>query len=104
MVYKNAHVAAATAAGDHPEMDAAANRVKAAILATAARHRKSGDLNRSLIITTVGRGKDRLISSTDPNILSIEYGHWRNNADGQREWVEGIRVFNRAYTALKNGG
>lgn len=103
-----AHITAAREASHYPEMAAGALKVKAALLGTIAGHTKSGNLAASIHIrdrVTKAGIVDKLVESTDPNILSIEYGHWwLNPITGKEQWVEGIRVFWKAYNILKLGG
>lgn len=106
-VAKFAHIEAARVASHHPAMDIGAAKVKSVLLGVIASHTKSGDLARSIRVIdrpTKSGVVDRLVESTDPNILSIEYGHWWYNPRGELEWVEGIRVFWKAFGILKAGG
>lgn len=105
-VFANAGYEAARVGGDSPEMDAQALRAKSVVLAVAAPHTKSGQYNTrvKIVADTAGnRGVRHLcVISTDPNALSIEYGHWWVTPEGEVvKWVEGIRIFNRAYDILK---
>lgn len=72
-VYKNAHALAALVAAEMPEMDAIPAKIADAVREEAAKHRDTGDLERSI---HVERGKiDRRIVTDDPAQWSIEYGH-----------------------------
>ena len=104
-VNPRAHVYAAQIGANSAEMAAQGQRVKAAILIQAARHNKTGDYMSAVRVRrspgpTV---RDTIVETTDPNALSIEYGHWWV-IDGVRiKWVQGIRIFNKAFNILKRG-
>lgn len=109
-VDKRAHIYAANYASWHHAalFNEKAAHVKAVVLATIAPHNKAGDLSRSIQIRVriVGGGvRDLVVESTDPQWPWIEYGHWTvPNEDGEKKWVPGIKVFNRAFNILKKGG
>lgn len=108
-VFSNAGIEAAKQAGRDPEMDTAARRVESTIRGVAAPHRKTGRFDSSLKISNVQgrRGvRDRLVSSDDPDAMSIEFGHELVTQSGVRtgRWIPGLRIFNRAFDILKRGG
>lgn len=103
-VSARAHIEAAIVASGEPEMDAAAMKAKSVVLSVAASHTKTGQYNSHIRIRTV-RGKagvkDRVVESTDPNAMQIEFGHMWVTPEGKRiKYVKGIRIFNRAFTIL----
>ena len=96
---------AAGVAGLDPEMDAAAERVKDAIVAEAARHSDTGDFAESF---EVRRSRyhgvmDRVVVSTDPAALSIEYGHFTRRSKGRRlrRYVPGLMIVNEAVNRFR---
>lgn len=101
-IYKNAGIEAARAAGEHPAMDVQANRVLGLVKGFAAPHQKTRALQGSLSMSRA-KGKrgvtDRVIESSDPAILSIEYGH--TTKYGTR--VPGLFIFQRAAAAAGAG-
>lgn len=102
-VYKNAGPDAARVAGLHPDMDVQANLVAMVVRAMIAPHNRTAHLESSIRVRAVpGRSgvTDRLVESTDPAAMHIEYGHM--NRDRTR-WVRGIYVFNKAFDLLKRG-
>lgn len=97
-ISKNAGPEAARIAGGSVQMDAAAGKVRRAVIAAAAGHRDSGAYIRSLSIQTVpsvepsrvGFVDDRIVVSTDPGALAIEYGHMQRFKGARRvRWVPG---------------
>lgn len=107
-VYKNAGLEAARIAGRHREMDHAAAKVLSAIKAEAAAHTDTGAFAASFSVSdamyTHRMVKDRVISSDDPNALSIEYGHLtrRGAAPGHvRRQVAGLMIVNKAVDRLR---
>jgi hypothetical protein len=94
-VYRSAAIEAARMAGQDPEMDAAAARIVGRIQAAAAGHNRTGDFASSLEVIAVPgkRGvTDRLIVSSDPNAVSIEFGHLAR--DGTT-FVDGLHLMAR---------
>lgn len=91
--------------GNSPEMDVAAARVLATVLGVAAPHTKTGAYNSRLRVKKVaGRNgvSDRAVTTTDPQALAIEYGHWWITPEGKKvRWIKGIRIFNRAYSLMR---
>lgn len=70
--------------GKSVEFDAEAEKLKARIIANAARHAKTGQFISSLGVEKIPgeRGvKDRAVYSTDPGALAIEFG--RHDEDGK---------------------
>lgn len=65
---------------------------KAKIVAAAAQHRKTGALISSISIRRHNKGY--AIVFADPNIISINYGHWlRETEMGPKlKWVDGIHI------------
>lgn len=70
----------------------AAERQKAKVMAKAAGHVDSGWLINHIDIRRHNKGY--AIVFTDPNIISINYGHWlRETKRGPKlRWVEGIHI------------
>lgn len=98
-VFKTAPVKAAKIAGLDPEMDAAAARFEVALQAEIAKFSKSGDFSRSIKNRRISgkKGvKDRLIYSTDPGALSIEFGHIESDTH-----VKGKFAFHNAASKFK---
>lgn len=105
-VEKDAYLKAAIIAGGSHEMDAVAHRLKGNLVTEAARHRLTGALSRSFYVKTVpgetGNGRlvdDRIVGSTDPDILSINYGHIagkRESQTPQSTRVPGKHIFEKA--------
>ena len=106
-VYNNAGILAAQVAGLDPEMDAAAERVKAEIKSRAARHHDTGAFADSFDVRADlyrERGvMDRGIESDDPAALSIEYGHFtrRSKSRRLRKWVPGLMIVNEAVNKFR---
>jgi hypothetical protein len=96
-VNERVRVDAAIIAGRSSEMDRAADRTLRAVKSVAASHRLTGAYINGLVIATVpgeqGTGRqvsDRVVSSTDPATLSIEYGHMKRHKNARRvSWVPG---------------
>lgn len=103
-VYANAGVLAAKVAGEDPEMDAVAERVRSAIVAAAAPHTKTGDYVGSVQVSRV-RGKrgvtDRLVTVTDPAAADIEWGHLTPPGGQPRRWVPGLGIVTKALRGLR---
>lgn len=77
-VNKDAGTLAARIAGEMPEMDAAAARVKSAVSSEASKHRDTGAFQGSISSGRVPgkRGvTDRAVWADDPAAWSIEFGH-----------------------------
>lgn len=102
-VNESVRVDAAVIAGRSAEMDVVAGRVHRAVRTVAAAHRHTGAFIQGLVIETVpgerGTGRqvsDRVVSSTDPATLSIEYGHMVRHKNARRvTWVPGQHVMAR---------
>lgn len=77
-VYAGTGLEAARIAGEHPEMDRVAGRLRQLVKAEAARHRDSGAFGDSVIVQRA-RGRrgvqDRLVTATDPLAAVKEFGH-----------------------------
>lgn len=103
-VSRNAGLLAAQIAGLDPEMDRAAERVKQAIVAEAAKHSDTGAFAESFDVSAdlyARRGvMDRVISSDDPAALSIEYGHMAGKGESRRH-VPGLMIVNEAVNRLR---
>lgn len=103
-VYRNAGPEAAIIAGRDPEMDVIALKGKASILSVIAGHTKTGDYARSVrIVTAKGSGKvlDRVVMVTDPNAISIEYGHMWVTPEGKRiKRIKPLMIVHRAFSRL----
>lgn len=106
-VYKKAGIEAARIAGLHPEMDAAAEKVRRSIVAEAARHSDTGAFADSFSVATDLYEKkgvqDRVVSSDDPAALSIEYGHATPRREGRqlRKFVPGLMIVNEAVNKFR---
>jgi hypothetical protein len=108
VVYASAGTTAAKVAGEHPEMDAVADRMAAAIVTTAAPHTRTGGFVGSVSVRRV-RGKrgvtDRLVEVTDPAAEHIEFGHATRDAvdgdAGDLRWIPGLHIVSRAYQGLR---
>ena len=111
MAYVNerVRVTAAVIAGRSAEMDVAAGRVKRAVIAQASQHRLTGAYIKGLVVASVpgesGTGRqvtDRVVSSTDPATLSIEYGHMQRFKNSRRvKWVPGQHIMQNAMQAVR---
>jgi hypothetical protein len=107
-VFANAGIAAARVGGNHPAMDVQASRVLGILRSVAARHLRTGQLQGSLHKRDVRgpRGvKDRLVYSTDPNIIAINYGHVQvdNQGNPTGERVPGLRIFEQTIAIARIG-
>lgn len=108
-VREDVRVTAAIIAGNRGEMDGAAHRVKSVVLAEAAKHRLTGAYSAGIRVERVpgelGTGRqvaDRVVSSTDPGTLSIEYGHLQRFANSRRvKWVPGQHIMQNAMAAVR---
>jgi hypothetical protein len=106
-VSQKAEVYAAIIAGHDPEMDRVAERFKSNLLAIMALNRLTGASMESVSIQRVpgllGNGRlvtDRIIVSTDPGILAINYGHLYRHKNSRRvTYVPGTHAFERALAA-----
>lgn len=106
-VNKRAPIEAAIIAGKTSDMDAVANRAMRNVKAVAAAHRLTGDFINSISVKAVpglyGTGQevtDRLVVSTDPGAVPIEYGHMYHHKGSRRvTWVPGIHAFSRGLAA-----
>lgn len=102
-------VPVAVMAGKRGEMDGAAHRVKRAVLAEAAKHRLTGAYTAGIRVEKVpgvsGTGQqvtDRVVVSTDPATLSIEYGHLQRFKNSRRvKWVPGQHIMQNAMQAVR---
>lgn len=108
-IKESVRVTAAVIAGNRGEMDGAAAKVKRAVLAEAAKHRLTGAYTAGIRIEKVpgelGTGRqvsDRVVSSTDPATLSIEYGHLQRFKNSRRvRWVPGQHIMQNAMRAVR---
>lgn len=108
-IKESVRVTAAVIAGKRGEMDGAAHRVKQAVLAEAAKHRLTGAYSTGIRIEKVpgvsGTGRqvtDRVVVSTDPATLSIEYGHLQRFKNSRRvKWVPGQHIMQNAMQAVR---
>jgi len=92
------------------EMDVVADKVLDAAQMLAARHRQTGSYMESMKIEKV-KGKrgvvDRLIVATDPQSISIEYGHVAEVGEdfiGPPRWVPGQHIMGGAAVAVRSIG
>lgn len=103
-VHKDARVVSAILAGNRTEMDDAARSVQRAVVTVAAEHALTGayidgvKINRVPGETGTGRRvTDRVVTSTDPATLSIEYGHYQGKrSQRNRRWVPGQHIMQQA--------
>ncbi|UOR02063.1 DUF5403 family protein [Leucobacter allii] len=89
--------------GDSPIMDAVSSRLRTNIMAEAAQHNLTTAFMNSIEEATVpgesGNGlqvNDRVVYSTDPGALAINYGHFARQAEGSDtipDFVPGKHVF-----------
>ncbi|PWH05196.1 hypothetical protein DEO23_14035 [Brachybacterium endophyticum] len=94
-VNKNAGLLAARIAGEASEMDRAASKVRSAVTSEAAKHRETGDFQRSITSGRVPGEKgvtDRAVWAEDPAAWSIEFGHRTKNGTQ----VPGAFIFSNA--------
>lgn len=97
-------VEAAIIAGKSAEMDVVAGRAQRAVRTVAAAHRNTGAFINGIVVATVpgerGTGRrvdDRVVSSTDPGTLSIEYGHIVRHKNARRvTYVPGQHIMSKA--------
>lgn len=90
-------------------MDEAAKKVQRELQAEAARHRDTGDFERSIKITTRDflskEGivvKNRYVYSTDPGAIAIEYGHTaRSKKHNTEHEVPGKHIFTNYLNRMK---
>lgn len=90
-VYKGAGTKVAKLPGIQPELDKAARTILNRAKGLAARRADSGRYLRSLNAVTVPgkKGvKDRLVYSSDPGAIPIEFGHISRSG----KWVPGQRI------------
>lgn len=107
-VKESARLVAAVIAGKSSEMDRGAERVLRSVKAAAESHRATSDYINSLTIQTVpgeaGVGRqvsDRVVSTTDPGALAIEYGHMVRVKGARRvRWVPGQHPMARGMAAV----
>lgn len=86
---------AAKIAAESPEFEDGAQSIARDVRAEAGKHRVTGDFQSSVVVKPVkgSRGvTDRLVTSTDPAALSIEYGHLVKSKRGVK-YVRGKHVF-----------
>ncbi len=108
-VSERVRVDAAVIAGRSVEMDVAARRTLRAVKIVAGGNRNTGAYIRGLEVHAVrgerGTGKqvtDRVVTSTDPATLSIEYGHLVRYANARRvRWVPGQHIMQRALQLVR---
>lgn len=104
-VYANVGITAAKIAGEDPEIDRVANRLKVLAKSEAARNRKSGEFGDSIIVVRA-KGRrgvtDRLVVATDPFAAVKEFGHViRNEAGGpDLGYVKGLHAMSNAIKRL----
>lgn len=81
-------------AGSSPEMDEVASRIETVMRAEAAKSVDTGEFERSITTVKAGKGKDRIIGSTDPLAVPKEFGHViRNEKDGPiLGYVPGLHI------------
>ena len=108
-VSERVRVDAAVIAGRSTEMDVVARRTLRSVKIVAGAHRNTGAYIRGLVIQTVrgerGTGQqvtDRVVSSTDPATLSIEYGHLVRHKSARRvSWVPGQHIMQRGMQLVR---
>jgi hypothetical protein len=108
-VNERVRVDAAIIAGRSAEMDVVAGRALRAVKTVAATHRNTGAYIKGLVVATVpgqsGTGRqvsDRVVSSTDPATLSIEYGHMVRSTTSRRvRWVPGQHILQRGMAMVR---
>lgn len=105
-VFDNVYEAAADVAGPKPIFDHTAAQVLRAVKREAASHRLTGHYMNSLGVTVAGDGKDRVVYTTDPGAIPIEFG-WvpiRRVKGARRvqtaERVPGLAIFRKAYWSI----
>jgi len=104
-VSRTAHILAAREGGERVEMDTVAKNTKFKILALMGPHNKSGEFSRSIRIRSVmgpARVRDRVVESTHPEAVNIEFGHMWVTPEGKViKRVAGIHVFSRAFQMMR---
>lgn len=105
VVYPNASIEAARIGGQSPQMDAAAARTKSAVLAQLASHNKTHAYAARVSVKNVPgkrRVRDRVVSTSDPQALHIEYGHWfvDKYTLEKIKWVNGLFIFRNAFRKM----
>lgn len=93
-VYKEAGIVAARIASESDEMDKGARKVRAKVERLADQHIDTGAFKDSLESGPVQGPNgvtDRAVWTTDPNALSIEFGHMHEG-----KFIPGLFIFNRA--------
>jgi hypothetical protein len=116
-VYPLATQSAISLAQDSLVLEAAAARVALVWRATAAPHTGTGNYLRSIKTTRevyrgpLGRARDWVVYTDDPEALAIEYGHklfsdedHDGTATDTGKYVPGLRIGNRAYDILAASG
>lgn len=79
--------------GVQAELTEEAKQVEARAKAIRAQHYLTGRLKVERTRGVV----DRFVSLEDPNVLSIEYGHWSGTrGSANRTWVEGLHILAKA--------
>lgn len=104
VVYRSAHIEAARLASNHRIMDLLAEQVLSNARSSISMHNKTGNYADHLKIEKL-RGpsgvSDRLIVSTDPNVKSIEYGHFQGAVGEEgRRWIPGLHIMQAAFIGI----
>ena len=94
-VYNNAGILAAQVAGLDPEMDAAAERVKAEIKSRAARHHDTGAFADSFDV--------RADLYRERGVMDRVIGHFTRRSKNRRlrKWVPGLMIVNEAVNKFR---
>lgn len=108
-VFKTVGNQVARMAGDHPEMDIAANKLLMIARKRALKHRLTGAYLAQLKVENVAGKKgvrDRLVVAGDKASMSIEYGHsYRTNNDDPSKadfkWVPGQFILTGAINEIE---
>jgi hypothetical protein len=116
-VYPQAAQAAIRIAQDSIVLEAAAMRVALVWRAVAAPHTGTGNYGRSIKTTRevyrgpLGRARDWVVYTDDPEALPIEYGHrlfsdtdHDGTATDTGKYVPGLRIANRTYDLVAASG
>jgi len=89
-------------AGDSAEMDAIAAMVESTMKAEAAKSIDTGRFEESITTVKAGRGKDRIVGSTDPLAVPKEFGHIIRDEKGGPElgYVPGMHILGKTLARL----
>ncbi|MBN6777431.1 DUF5403 family protein [Pseudoclavibacter alba] len=98
-IYKHVTRSVAKLAADEGALDGLARKIEESVIFFASEHVDSGHYAHSIKTEKAGRGKDRLVTTDDPNAYQIEWGHAVETEKGP-VWVPGQYIFTKTMGAL----